>query len=116
MKLLIGAQMYTYEAKVIKVIDGDTVDLEIDLGFHIRVTKRIRLSFINAPEMNTDLGKRSKEFLLKSIPEGANVIIKTQLDSTDKYGRVLGEIFAPDQISSINKLMVDGGFAEYYKY
>lgn len=106
--------MYTYEAKVIKVIDGDTVDLDIDLGFHIRITKRIRLSFINAPEMNTDLGKRSKDFLLKSIPQESNVIIKTQLDKTDKYGRVLGEIFAPDQISSINKLMIDGGFAEYY--
>ena len=106
--------MYTYEAKVVKVIDGDTVDLDIDLGFHIRITKRIRLSFINAPEMNTDLGKRSKDFLLKSIPQESNVIIKTQLDRTDKYGRVLGEIFAPDQISSINKLMIDGGFAEYY--
>lgn len=106
--------MYTYEAKVIRVVDGDTVDLDIDLGFHTRVIKRIRLSFINAPERHTDLGKRSKDFLLKSIPEGSKVIIKTQLDSTDKYGRVLGEIFAPDQISSINKLMVDGGFAEYY--
>lgn len=106
--------MYTYEAKVIRVVDGDTVDLDIDLGFYTRVIKRIRLSFINAPERHTDLGKRSKDFLLKSIPEGSKVIIKTQLDSTDKYGRVLGEIFAPDQISSINKLMVDGGFAEYY--
>ena len=106
--------MYTYEAKVIRVVDGDTVDLDIDLGFHTRVIKRIRLSFINAPERHTDLGKRSKDFLLKSIPEGSKVIIKTQLDSTDKYGRVVGEIFAPDQISSINKLMVDGGFAEYY--
>lgn len=106
--------MYTYEAKVLRVVDGDTVDLDIDLGFHTRVTKRVRLSFINAPERNTDLGKRSKEFLLKSIPEESNVIVKTQLDSTDKYGRVLGEIFASDQISSINKLMVDSGFAEYY--
>ena len=106
--------MYTYEAKVVRVVDGDTIDLDIDLGFHIRITKRIRLSFINAPEMNTDLGKRSKDFLLKSIPQESNVIIKTQLDKTDKYGRVLGEIFAPDQISSINKLMIDGGFAEYY--
>lgn len=106
--------MYTYEAKVVKVVDGDTVDLDIDLGFHIKVTKRVRLSFINAPEMNTDLGKRSKEFLLKTIPSGSNIIIKTQLDSTDKYGRVLGELFAPDQISSINKLMIDSGYAEYY--
>lgn len=106
--------MYTYEARVIRVVDGDTIDLDIDLGFHTRVIKRIRLSFINAPERHTDLGKRSKDFLLKNIPEGSKVIIKTQLDSTDKYGRVLGEIFAPDQISSINKLMVDGGFAEYY--
>lgn len=106
--------MYTYEAKVIRVIDGDTVDLDIDLGFHTRVVKRVRLAFINAPERYTDLGKRSTEFLAKNIPEESKVIIKTQLDSSDKYGRVLGEIFIPDQISSINKLMVDGGFAEYY--
>lgn len=106
--------MYTYEAEVVKIVDGDTVDLDIDLGFHIKVTKRVRLSFINAPEMNTDLGKRSKEFLVRTIPSGSNIIIKTQLDSTDKYGRVLGELFAPDQISSINKLMIDSGHAEYY--
>ena len=106
--------MYTYNCIVIKVVDGDTVDLDIDLGFHIRVVKRVRMLFINAPERHTDLGKRSKDFLLKSIPEGSEVIIKTQLYSKDKYGRLLAEIFAADQISSINKLMIDNGFAEYY--
>jgi micrococcal nuclease len=107
--------MYTYSAKVVRVVDGDTVDLNIDLGFHITVTKRIRLSLINAPETSTDLGKRSKEFLSKTLPEGTTVTIKTQLDKDDKYGRLLGEIFTPDQISSINKLMIDSGYAEYYK-
>lgn len=107
--------MYTYEAKVIRVVDGDTVDLDIDLGFHTRVMKRIRLAFINAPERYTDLGKRSKEFLIKTIPEGSKVTVKTQLDRNDKYGRVLGELFTDNVVSSINKFMIDGGYAEYYK-
>ena len=107
--------MYTYSAEVIKVVDGDTVDLNIDLGFHVKIAKRIRLSLIDAPERFTELGKKSKEFLSNTLPEGSVVTVKTQLDRDDKYGRVLGEIFTQDQISSINKLMIDSGHAEYYK-
>jgi micrococcal nuclease len=106
--------MYTYSAEVIRVVDGDTIDLNIDLGFHIKIQKRVRLSLIDAPEKNTDLGKRSAEFLSKTLPAGCIVTIKTQLDKDDKYGRLLGEIFTTDQISSINKLMIDSGHADYY--
>jgi micrococcal nuclease len=106
--------MYTYSAEVSRVVDGDTVDLIIDLGFHIKITKRVRLSLIDAPEKYTEPGKRSAEFLTKTLPAGSTVTIKTQLDKDDKYGRVLGEIFIADQISSINKLMIDSGHAEYY--
>jgi micrococcal nuclease len=107
--------VYTYSAEVIKVVDGDTVDLDIDLGFHVTISKRVRLLLINAPERFTELGKRSTEFLAKTLPAGSTVTVKTQLDQDDKYGRVLAEIFTADQISSINKLMIDSGHAEYYK-
>lgn len=107
--------MYTYRAKVIKVIDGDTVDLNIDLGFHISVSKRIRLSLIDAPEMNTDAGKQAKQFVSDKLSEGKSVIVQTKLDSSDKYGRILGEIFLDDSISSINKMLIDAGLAEIYK-
>lgn len=107
--------MYTYRAIVIKVIDGDTVDLNIDLGFHISVSKRIRLSLIDASEMNTDAGKQAKQFVSDKLSEGKSVIVQTKLDSSDKYGRILGEIFLDDSISSINKMLIDAGLAEIYK-
>jgi micrococcal nuclease len=107
--------MYTYSAEIVRVIDGDTVDLNIDLGFHIKMLRRARLLMINAPEKNTDLGRISKEFLSKTLPEGSLVTIKTQLDKNDKYGRVLVEIFVPDEILSVNKIMLDAGHAEHYK-
>lgn len=106
--------MYTYYAKVIKVIDGDTIDLDIDLGFHIRVTKRIRLSFINAPEMNARGGKESKAYVQSFLEDQQQVIIKTELDKTDKYGRLLGEIFLEGSDTSLNKSMLDKGYAALY--
>jgi len=106
--------MYTYKAKVTKIVDGDTIDVDIDLGFYIRVTKRIRFSFINAPERYTDAGKQATSFLNSTIPVGSFVIIKTEIDKADKYGRVLAEIFTDENSISVNKTMIEKGYAEYY--
>ena len=88
--------MYTYKIKLDRVVDGDTVDANIDLGFDISVKKRIRLQGINAPESRTrDLEEKAKGLAakdrLKAILEGANEI---QLCSygIGKYGRCLGEL------------------------
>ncbi len=88
--------MYEYRVQVIKVVDGDTVDVNIDLGFGVWLNKqRIRLFGIDAPESRTrDLdekryGLMAKDYLKERLADGA--ILKTRLDKKGKYGRILGE-------------------------
>lgn len=106
--------MYEYKAQVNRVVDGDTVDFIIDLGFHTFVTKRVRFLNINAPERFTDKGKIAKQFVEDKLPVGSVVVIKTQLDSNDKYGRILGEIFIDTYPESINKMLLNNGLATPY--
>jgi len=90
-------KMYNYNAKCIRVVDGDTIDAEIDLGFDIKIKKRIRLAGINAPESRTrnlaekKMGLASKEKLKEMLEGSANDF---ELESTEvgKYGRVLGKL------------------------
>ena len=105
--------MYEYKAYVERVVDGDTVDLTIDLGFHTYVVKRVRLSRINAPERFTEEGKLAKAFVENALAVGMEVVVQTQLDSKDKYGRVLGEIFI-DKHFSLNEMMFMNGLAVPY--
>jgi micrococcal nuclease len=85
--------MYTYKAKVGRVIDGDTVVLEIDLGFNIFHVMSCRLLGVNAPELNAKdeetqfYAVKSKEFLMSLLPVGKIVTIKSK--KLDKYGRAL---------------------------
>ena len=88
--------MYEYRAKIRRVVDGDTVDVDIDLGFGVWLKKqRVRLYGIDTPESRTrDLvekkfGLMAKEFLKKELADGA--VLKTRLDGKGKYGRILGE-------------------------
>jgi len=88
--------VYEYRANIVRVIDGDTVVVDIDLGFGVWLHKRhIRLYGIDAPACRTrDLDEKkygfmSKEFLEKELEDGA--ILKTRLDGKGKYGRILGE-------------------------
>jgi endonuclease YncB( thermonuclease family) len=106
--------MYEYKAYVERVVDGDTVDLAIDLGFHTYVIKRVRLININAPERFTEEGKLAKAFVESVLAVGMEVVVKTKLDSNDKYGRVLGEIFI-DKDFSLNEMLLMNGLASPYK-
>ena len=106
--------MYEYKAKVDRVIDGDTADFIIDLGFHIFITKRVRFIDIDAPERFTDEGKITKQFVEDKLPIGSEVVIKTKLHSGDKYGRVLGEIFIDKYTESLNKMLLNNGLASPY--
>ena len=101
--------MFTYIAIVERVIDGDTVDVHIDLGFDIWHSVRLRLLGLDAPEMATPEGKAAKVFVRDAL-EGETVTITTH--KTDKYGRYLAEIFQRDQ--SFNKALIDLGFAVPY--
>jgi micrococcal nuclease len=112
--------MYTYKAEVIRVIDGDTVVLNIDLGFKIHHITPCRLAGINAPEMNsTDEKVRaaavaSKEYLISLLPEETEVTIISK--KLDKYGRPVVDFLAEsNKYWSVNDLMRKSGHATIYK-
>ena len=117
--------MYTYKIKLDRVIDGDTVDAYIDLGFDVSVKKRIRFMGINTPESRTrDLEEKAKGLAakdrLKNLLEGAdNIQLKSH--GVGKYGRCLGELFVDMvdgqeklTLESINELLIKEGHAVEY--
>ena len=113
---------YIYRIKsVTKVVDGDTIDADIDLGFDISLTKRIRLAGIDTPESRTTnlkekaLGLESKEWMKKTLADAKDILIKTELpDSTEKYGRIIGHLFINGQETSLNNQMIAEGYALAY--
>ena len=113
---------YIYRIKQItKVVDGDTIDADIDLGFDISLTKRIRLAGVDTPESRTSdanekkYGLESKEWLKHSLQDAKNILIKTELpDSTEKYGRIIGHLYINDQETSLNNQMIVEGYAWTY--
>jgi|TARA_R110002126_G_scaffold175590_1_gene324212 micrococcal nuclease len=113
---------YIYRVKkVLKVVDGDTIDADIDLGFDISLTKRVRLAGIDTPESRTTdlkekaLGLEVKEWLKKRLEGAKDILIKTQLpDSTEKYGRILGKLYINNEETSLNEQMIDEGYAWSY--
>lgn len=113
--------MYTYRATILRWVDGDTVDIDIDLGFGVWLRKqRVRLYGINAPESRTrDLeekrrGLAAKEAAKNYAPVGSRVTIQTQKDKeTGKYGRILG-VLVLETGESVNDLLVENGHAVTY--
>lgn len=102
--------------KILKVYDGDTITAEIDLGFGITITEKIRLLYINAPEVRgteRPQGLISRDWLREKLDTNEDIIIKTEKDKKGKYGRYLGEIYVSGV--SLNKLMIQEGFADPYK-
>ena len=112
--------MYEYHVRrVSKVVDGDTIDVDIDLGFDISFSSRVRLAGIDTPESRTKdlyekkLGLESKEWLKKALEHADKVVIKTEkINSTEKFGRVLGWLFVDDV--NLNLAMIDQGYAWSY--
>lgn len=114
--------MFTYYVKEVKkVVDGDTIDAAIDLGFDISFSSRVRLAGIDTPESRTtdklekQLGLESKAYLKNAIDSAKTVVIKTEkMDSSEKYGRILGWVFLDGSEVSINQKMIDEGYAWGY--
>tara|TARA_R100000030_G_C3244910_1_gene121544 strand:- start:364 stop:783 length:420 start_codon:yes stop_codon:yes gene_type:complete len=111
--------MYEYKFKLDRVVDGDTIDVVIDLGFSILHKCRVRLLGIDTPESRTrDLdekarGKLAKDFLSYCLASSDDHVIKTSVDGKGKFGRVLGEIYCDGK--NINLLMIDKHHAVAYK-
>jgi micrococcal nuclease len=114
--------MYEYRVKKITgVVDGDTIDVDIDLGFSISYSQRVRLAGIDTPESRTSdkfeksLGLESKEYLKTKLKDAKDIIIKTQKpDSSEKYGRILGWLYVDGAVISVNEQMIQDGYAWGY--
>ncbi len=114
--------MYEYFVKEVKnVVDGDTIDVIIDLGFDILFSSRVRLAGIDTPESRTTdkaekaLGIEAKEYLKKHLKDAKSVVIRTEkMDSSEKYGRILGWVYVNGESESLNNKMINDGYAWGY--
>jgi micrococcal nuclease len=111
--------MYQYKVKKInRVIDGDTVDLDIDLGFNVTLSHRVRLKDINAAETRTtdlaekEKGLAAKAWLEKELAREGEWIIETKKE--DKYGRILGTLYLVGDPVTLNERMLNDGIAYPY--
>lgn len=108
--------MYTYNATVLRVIDGDTVKLNIDLGFRVYFKANCRLNGLNTKELNSkdsderELANKAKEYLESLMP--VNKSVKIESKSLDKYGRPLIELYVDDL--HINELLLKEELAISY--
>ena len=111
--------MYEYKCTVLRILDGDTLDVDVDLGFSVALKKqRIRMYGIDTPESRTRdkeekvRGLLSKEFLKQFCPVGSEIRLLSH--GKGKYGRILGEIFTHKGMISINQQMCEEGYAVEY--
>ena len=100
---------YRYRATIINVVDGDTVDAVIDVGFDITVTKRLRLMGINAPERGQEGYQESKDALIEEVI-GQEVTVVTE--KSDSFGRYLAWIHT--ELFNVNQWMITQGYATQY--
>jgi len=110
--------MYRYKVQVTRIVDGDTVDVDVDLGFGMVYKKqRVRMMGVDTPESRTrDLeekfyGKASKNHLVSILEEGD---VQLQSHGKGKFGRILGELFIGDSTYSVNQQMIDEHHAVPY--
>tara|TARA_R100000697_G_scaffold9616_1_gene15289 strand:+ start:822 stop:1232 length:411 start_codon:yes stop_codon:yes gene_type:complete len=111
--------MYEYNCKILKVVDGDTVDVDIDLGFGIWIkNERVRLYGIDAPESRTrdkeekKYGLAAKQFVLDNLPIGSSQVLRTLKDDVGKFGRVLGVFVINGK--RLDELMIENHHAVVY--
>lgn len=116
---------YWYVGEVIKVVDGDTFDVMIDLGFDIHYKARVRLYGVNTPESRTkdaaekEMGLKAKAFTSDWLTNHKKVFIKTVIDKNEKYGRVLAQIYSSADIDNpqtacLNTDIIEAGYAREY--
>jgi micrococcal nuclease len=106
--------MYEYKAKVIRVLDADTIDVSIDLGFDVWVYQRVRLLGINTAEKNTELGKQASEYVKGLLPIGEMIVLQSEKDKREKFGRYLAKVFFPTSTVSVNDILIQKGLAVEY--
>lgn len=103
--------MYEYTARVLRVVDADTVHLDVDLGFDVRRKDSFRLYGINAPEMSTPEGVAARDWLVARLAGADRVVVTTVKDRREKYGRYLGVLWVGSPLSNLNQELIDEGHA-----
>ena len=113
--------VFRYVAQVIEIMDGDTLRIDLDMGMCIRQYPKVfRLSGINTPESRTTnmeekkKGLAAKNYLQFLAPVGSYIMIVTDKDLSDKYGRIFGKAYIAPNSPSINDIMVQAGHAKYW--
>lgn len=99
-------------ARVVRVVDGDTIKLDLDLGFHVHLTVNARVASMNAPEMDTAPGERAKAYAEQLLRPGDEVTFRSH--SLDKYGRPLGSIMLDKSGQDFASTMIEAGHAIRY--
>uniref|UniRef100_UPI003F495ECB thermonuclease family protein n=1 Tax=Streptosporangium sp. CA-235898 TaxID=3240073 RepID=UPI003F495ECB len=104
--------LYLYAATVARVVDGDTLDLLVDLGFTTMTRQRIRLSDVYAPELGTPEGEAAAEFARGWVVEhGPNLLVRTLRDRKERYGRYLGHVYPAAGGEDLGAALVASGHA-----
>jgi micrococcal nuclease len=103
--------MYQYRCSIIRIVDGDTLHLDVELGFDVRRQDSFRLYGINAPEMSTEEGKTAKAWLEDQL-KGGLTMVTTHKDQREKYGRYLATLWVGS--TNVNEAMVEAGHAVPY--
>ena len=113
--------MYEYKVKITRVVDGDTVDAEVDLGFDTFIKDRIRLMGLDTPESRTRnkkekaLGLAAKAYLKELLRENkGDIILRTSKEGKGKFGRILGTLLIYDGKTNVNQMLIDEGHARDY--
>ena len=114
--------MYEYFVRSVnKIVDGDTIDVTIDLGFSVLFSSRVRLAVIDTTESRTRyleekvMGLEAKDYLKERLRVAKKIVIRTEkLDSSEKYGRILGWLFLDGETNSVNNQMILKGYAWEY--
>ena len=110
--------MYEYKAKLIKIVDGDTIDFDLQLGFHMTARIRTRLKGIDTPEIRGEErpdGLQSKAFVEETLNSAADIVVRTY--KTGKYGRWLADILfkSPQENPSTPEEVIDGDYINLNK-
>jgi endonuclease YncB( thermonuclease family) len=105
--------MYEYAGTVRAVVDGDTIDVDLDLGCSVFIRTRLRLRHINAPEHGTPEGDAATEYLKYLLPKSCAVVVTTHKDQKEKFGRYLADVVRGQ--TDINARMVEKGHATPYE-
>lgn len=105
--------MYEYKCKIERVVDGDTVWANVDLGFYAHVRVPLRLEGVNAPELDTPAGEAARAYLIELVARSDSATVRTR--KTEKYGRWLAVLWLPGEQLPVNQLMLDAGHAQPYR-